>query len=113
MEKNDFKANRDKISNMLEEKMKNIKDKNNNNEDNDSKSEKKENEILIFKDKIYEDYKDKLINFFTLWSLGYNTDSDFDSFDIKKSVIKNVNILEILFNVSAQLNDPDFTLKFI
>ena len=109
IENNGFKTNRDKISNMLEEKMKNI----NNNEDNDLKSEKKENEILIFKDKIYEDYKDKLINFFTLWSLGYNTDSDFDSFDIKKSVIKNVNILEILFNVSAQLNDSDFTLKFI
>ena len=103
---NVFEDNKEKIENMLKERM-----KNNNNEK--IKTVEKENEILIFKDNLYEEYKDKIINIFSLWSLGRNIDSDFDAFDIKQSVIKNVNILEILFAVSAQLNDPDFSIKFI
>ena len=120
-----FQSNKDKISNMLKERMQNntnninkvnninMSNNINNSNKNEIKIEKKTNEILIFKDDIYKNYKDKLISFFILWSLGKNVNSDFDSFDIKQTVIKNINILEILFNVSGQLNDTDFTLKFI
>ena len=73
----------------------------------------KKDEVLIFKDKTYEDYKNKFFNIFTLWSLGKSIDLDIDSFDIKQSILKNINILEILFSCADQLNNPQFTFNFI
>ena len=102
-----FISNKEKISNMLKERMKNT-----NNIPN-SKVETINNEILIFKDKLYEDYKDKILHIFLLWSLGENIYKDFNTFDIKQCLIKNANILEILFSCAEKLNDSDFTLKFI
>jgi hypothetical protein len=101
-----YTTNDEVISNMLKEKIKNENLKK-------IKTEIGANEILLFKDEYYEEYKDKLLNAFLLWSLGKNIDTDFNSFDIKQSVIKYANILEVLFLCDDELNDPDFTLKFI
>ena len=101
-----YSTNDEVISSMLKEKIKNENLKK-------IKTEIGENEILLFKDEYYEEYKDKLLNAFLLWSLGKNIDTDFGSFDIKQSVIKYANILEVLFLCDDELNDPDFTLKFI
>ena len=70
-------------------------------------------EELIFKEKVYENYKDKLLKIFTLWSFGKSIESDFDSYDIKQGIIKNVGILEILVTCADKLNDPQFTLKYL
>ena len=101
-----FSTNNEKISSMLKEKEKN---------DNMKKAKTNIglNEILIFKDEFYEKYKEKLINIFLLWSFGKRIDEKINSLDIKENIIKNANILEILFACEEQSNDPDFTLKFI
>jgi hypothetical protein len=101
-----YTTNNEVISNMLKEKIKNENLKK-------IKTELGVNEILLFKDEYYEEYKDKLLNAFLLWSLGKNIDTDFGSIDIKQSVIKFANILEVLFLCDDELNDPNFTLKFI
>ena len=105
--KSSFEDSKEKIAKLLKEKIsKSFKKKL-------PHFEIKENEVLIFKDKAYEDYKEKFLNIFSLWSLGKSIDSDFDSFDIKQSPLKNINILEVLFSCVDQLNSREFTLNFI
>ena len=75
----------------------------------------KRNEELIFKEKVYEQYKDTLLKIFTSWSFGkgLDLDSEYDSYDIKQNVLKNVNILEILVICVEKFNDIEFTFKYL
>ena len=98
-----------------------IKDNNSNNNDNEkNKSENceltKKNEIkgiLIFKENLLKDYKDKLFNIFYLWSLGVSLDEDLNKINLDKNPIKNPNLIEILFAYIKELNDINYTVKFL
>ena len=89
----------------------------NNNEKNKENSfliEKKEiNGILIFKENLLKDYKDKLFNIFYLWALGVNLEDDINKINFEKNPIKNPNIIEILFAYIKELNDINYTNKFL
>ena len=49
-----------------------------------------------------------------LWTLGYNiTELNINKINLQKSVIKHINILEILFALNKEINDINFTIKFL
>ena len=92
------------------------KNTNTNKNINSNKEIHKENNIdgiLIFKENILKDYKDKLFNIFYLWALGVNLEDDINKINFEKNPIKNPNIIEILFAYIKELNDINYTIKFL
>ena len=75
-------------------------------------NDKNEN-ILIFEDELYEEYKNQLYDVFTFWALGLSHDQNNSSIDLKNAKLKYTNILEILFSVIDNLNNSKFTLFFL
>ena len=67
---------------------------------------------LIFKENLLKDYKDNLFSIFYLWTLGLKLDDDIKKVN-DKNIIKNPNIIEILFAYIKELNDINYTLKFL
>ena len=97
-----------------ENKDKNLENNNENNKENSYLIEKKEiNGILIFKENLLKDYKDNLFNIFYLWALGVNLEEDINKINFEKNPIKNPNIIEILFAYIKELNDINYTNKFL
>ena len=89
----------------------NIKNKNDNKE-NEIK-ENKINGVLIFKDNLLKEYKDNLFTLFYLWALGLKLNDDINKINFEKTPIKNTNIIEILFAYIKELNDINYTNKFL
>ena len=85
----------------------------NQNENNALIKKNEINGILIFKENLLKDYKDKLFNIFYLWALGVNLDDDLNKINLEKNPIKNPNIIEILFAYIKELNDINYTIKFL
>ena len=69
--------------------------------------------ILIIKEDIFQNYIDKVISYIILWSLDIQVNINLDIIDLNKSVIKNINILQLLFEVSKKLKDIEFTLRLV
>ena len=94
----------------------NTKNNSNNNKENKNKNLMEKKEIqgnLIFKDNLLKDYKDNLFNIFYLWTFGFNFEDDINKINFEKNFIKNPNIIEILFAYINELNDINYTIKFI
>ena len=89
------------------------------NETNKSKEEKKENEnienikddekIIIIKDEYYNEYFQRIFDILFLWLLGEKTTISLNSIDFSGKIIKNPNILKILFFFEKDVNDIGFT----
>ena len=71
------------------------------------------NGILIFKENLLKDYKDKLFNILYLWAFGFNLENDINKIDFEKSEIKNLSIMKILFIYIKELNNTNYTMKFL
>ena len=85
----------------------------NNNQRNNSKDLKETKGVLIIKDELYEQYIEKLFSSFLLWSLEIPLNIPYTSIDLKKSHIKNINILQHLFDLNIKLKDDIFLQKLI
>ena len=68
---------------------------------------------LIIKDEIYQEYIDKLFSFIILWSLDMQINARLDEISLKKSVIKNLIILQHLFEINKILKNIQFTKRLI
>ena len=68
---------------------------------------------IIIKDEIFEDYKKKIFENFFCWVLGVKTDVPLSGLNLSKSVIKNIDILNIIFILEKNINEPTFTFKFL
>ena len=84
-----------------------IKDKNN------ETNENKNNNVLIFHDNLLEEYKEILLNILYLWIFGYKFEEDIKKINFSKNLIKNPNIILLLFAYIKELNDLNYTLKFL
>ena len=73
----------------------------------------KHNGILIIKDGIYQDYIKKVFSFILLWSLDIQVNKNLDEIPLNKSKVKNLNILQHLFEMSKKLKNIDFTSRLI
>ena len=71
------------------------------------------NGVLILKDNLLKEYKDKLFNIFYLWALGFKFEDDITKIKFDKSVVKNPNINEILFAYINELYDINYTFEFL
>ena len=74
---------------------------------------KNSNGVLIFKDNLLKEYKDNLFNIFYLWALGFKFEDDITKIKFDKNVIKNPNIIEMLFAYINELDDINYTFKFL
>ena len=79
----------------------------NNNEP--AKENNKNDEILIIKDELYQEYINSLFSMFMLWSFGLKTETFIDKKFWENYEIKNLNGLEILFYLDSELKDYNFT----
>ena len=71
------------------------------------------NGVLLFKDNLLKEYKDNLFNIFYLWALGFKFEDDITKIKFDKSIIKNPNIIEMLFAYINELDDINYTFKFL
>ena len=69
--------------------------------------------ILVIQEDIYQNYIDKIFSYIILWSLDIQVNINLDIIDLKKSEIKNINILQILFEVNKTLKNIEFTFRLI
>ena len=69
--------------------------------------------ILIFEDELYEEYKNQLYDIFTFWALGISPEQKNSSIDLKNAKLKYTNILEIFFSLVDSINNSKYTLFFI
>ena len=60
---------------------------------------------IIIKDEIFEDYKKKIFENFFCWVLGVKTDVPLSGLNLSKSVIKNIDILNIINTLTLDTND--------
>ena len=114
---------KNEIQNNSNKEIRNTKIPNNNTNINNNKENNKNNVnlngksningILIFKENILKEYKDNLFNIFYLWALGLNLEDDIKKINFGKNIIKNPNIIEILFSYIKELNDINYTLQFL
>ena len=94
-----------KIKN-IKEKMENLEKKENNEKNNDIPEDEK---IIIIKDEYYKEYYQKIFDILLLWLLGERANVSMDYYDINQKMIKNPNILKILFVFEKELNNITFT----
>ena len=66
---------------------------------------------LIFKDELLVEYKEILFNILYLWTIGLKLDEDIKKINFAKNLIKNPNIILLLFALIKELNDINYTLK--
>ena len=97
--------------------------------DNDKKKDNKENKnqifmieeqqnetnkgILVIKENVYQNYIDKILSYIILWSLDIQVSVNLDTIDLNKGQIKEINILQYLFEMNKKLKNIEFTLKLI
>ena len=72
-----------------------------------------EKNILIFHDVLLFQYKQKLFDILYLWLFGLKLDEDITKINFEKILIKNTNIILLLFAFIRELNDIDYTIKFL
>ena len=72
----------------------------------------KDNEVIIFKEKIYYDYVDKLYQLFLVWSLNLPQE-EIKNVDFKKCKIENKIGIKFLLSLALEVNDVNFTMKTI
>ena len=72
-----------------------------------------EKNILIFHDALLFQYKQKLFDILYLWLFGLKLDEDITKINFEKILIKNTNIILLLFAFIRELNDIDYTIKFL
>ena len=83
-----------------EEKPKNIK--------NDEK-----NKILVIKEEIYQNYIEKLFSSFLLWSIEEPLNTPYNTINLQKRQIRNIGILEHLFEINNKMRNINITSKLI
>jgi hypothetical protein len=70
---------------------------------------KEDKKILIIKDEYYNEYFQKIFDIFILWLVGEKTNISINSIDLNEKLIKNPNILKILFIFEKDINNISFT----
>ena len=65
--------------------------------------------VLVIKEEIYKNYIDKLFASFLLWALDIPINIPYTTISLEKSYIKNINILQLLFEVTTKIEDIDLT----
>ena len=88
-------------------------DKNNNKDNINIVQKSIINGTLILKDNLLKNYKNNLFNIFYLWAMGLKLEDDITKINFEKSLIKNPNIIEILFSYINELNDINYTIQFL
>ena len=71
------------------------------------------NEVIIFKEKIYYEYVENMYDLFILWSLNLRKNTDIKTLDFKSCNIENKNGLEFLISLALEVNNINFDLKTI
>ena len=69
-------------------------------------------EVLVIKDEIYHQYLDSLFALFIAWLYGSEIKANNENVQIDKSVLKNINGLELLSALNAQIKDNHYTTKY-
>ena len=121
---NYLKANSDIVKiRTYSKKEKNEKIKNkDNNENKDTKNEElniineeieKDEKEIIIKDEYYNDYYQKIFDKLILWLLGERTTIPISSINLNEKLIKNQNILKILFFLEKDINNISFTTTLL
>ena len=107
------KEKNEKLNNNIKKKEENKKyEENKENEENkEIKNEdmKEDKKILIIKDEYYNEYFQKIFDIFILWLVGEKTNISINSIDLNEKLIKNPNILKILFIFEKDINNISFT----
>ena len=70
-------------------------------------------EEIIIKDSEINEYIKKLYSIFMLWSMTKDINSSLDSIDLKKSNIKVLNTIEIIFLLNNMIKDKELFLNFL
>ena len=70
-------------------------------------------EEIIIKDSEYNKYIEKLYSVFILWSLSIDIDYPLYGINLDKSIIKNINTLEILFLLNKQIKNNKLIINFL
>ena len=73
----------------------------------------KEDDILIIKEELYQNYIDNLFSMFLVWSFGLRAETPLSTIIWDNFEIKHLNGLEILFYLNSELNDSVFTHKLL
>ena len=68
---------------------------------------------LIIKDEIYQNYIEKLFSYFLLWSLDIQIDIPYTTIHLQKSHIKDLNILQHLFEINLKIKNIKFETKLV
>ena len=71
------------------------------------------NKNLVIKEEIYLNYIEKLFSSFVLWSIKIPLNIPYNTIDLKKSSIYNIDILEHLFEINKKMKDLNITSKLI
>ena len=98
-------------SKMIEDETVNPEDEKSN-DTNNIQVEEGEEEIIL-KDSEFNKYIEDLYKIFIFWSLTIDFEYPFEFIDLEKSLIKNVDPIEILFSLNRQLKNKKIILKFL
>ena len=93
-------------STLNQDEMKNI-------EKNSINENQKIEGTMVIKEEIYQKYIDQLFSSFLLWSLTIQIDFPYTSIHLPKSYIKDLNILQHLFEINSKIEDINFLKKLV
>ena len=68
---------------------------------------------LIIKDEIYQEYINQLFSSFLLWSLDIQINIPYTSIHLQKSYIRDITILQHLFEINKRIKDINFLNKLV
>ena len=73
----------------------------------------KDEEILIIKDELYQNYINSLYSIFLVWSFGLKTEIPLSTIQWENFEIKYLNGLEILFYLNSELKNNKYTSEYL
>ena len=79
---------------------------------NDTKTQEIEG-ILVIKEEIYTNYINQLFSYFLLWSLHITINIPYITINLQKSKIKDINIIQHIFEINTKIKDINFMNKLI
>ena len=85
----------------------------NNKEANKQNDINKDEEILIIKDELYQNYIDSLYSIFVVWSFGLKTEIPLNTMNWENFEIKHLNGLEILFYLNSVIKNNKYTYNYL